>query len=174
MAIPSDADSIQETLLHEVGFRLIVDPVWSLSPARIESVSTGFVSLHMTNRSSRVLHFNRFDTLRLTLSDAQGRVYLLDGGRDATRPAPAISPPIQPGASHEIRLPAELVRMPGGQGLRWLGAEDFGGIWYFDDLTPGTYFLMGIYENDRSRIGEGEPVWTGRVETPVCVLKIME
>ncbi len=163
---------IEEVIANEVGFRLRVEIQDPLTSDGVESATSGNVSLLITNRSNRSLYFNRFDTFRLGLKDSNGREFGFDGGRDATRPGQTLSHLIESGATHEIRLPAEWVPIPDSNEYRLSGSEEFGGIWYFDGLLPGTYFLRGIYENDKAKVGSWEPVWTGIAETSPYEIRV--
>lgn len=173
-SLDSDSNLISspETLVNGVEFRLISNAAWTVRSAQVDEATSSFISLRMTNRTNQPIYFNRFDTFRLGLADSKGGEFGFDGGRDATKPAPALSSPIAPGATHEIQLPARLENAAVGEKRRLIGSEDFGGIWYFDPLAPGKYFLRGIYENEKSKIGDKAPVWTGVVETPPLPIEV--
>ncbi|MCA9412608.1 MAG: hypothetical protein KC944_15445 [Candidatus Omnitrophica bacterium] len=169
-----DSKDPGEVLVHDAGFRLIAPRVWSGHSTEIQNSTDETITLVIANHGSHPVYFNRFDTFRLALKTESGEEILFDGGRDGTRAAPTVSPLIEPGATHEIVFPANLVPSPNGSEFRLSGTEPFGGIWYFDGLTEGEYFLQGIYENDRSKIGDWEPVWTGKARTRPIQIEIRQ
>jgi hypothetical protein len=49
---------------------------------------------------------------------------------------------------------------PGKPGLRLIGSDVSGGVWYVDGLTPGRYTIAFHYEN---KLREGPPATTSAV-----------
>jgi len=61
---------------------------------------------------------------------------------------------------------------PDGKTLRFGGDDGFRGIWFYDKLSVGKYFVSIKYGNQKTFKKAGEPVWTGKVETRLCEVGI--
>lgn len=147
-------------------FEMVADRVWRIPAPGDGAGSVVELALRITNLTKTPLRFNRFDTLRLALFAPDGRAVPFEGGRNATRPGEAVSPPLLPGEALVISRQRRLIPLKNG-GLRLIGSEEFGGIWYFDGLGPGRYKVQCIYGNLVSGIGDVNAVWVGEAATPL-------
>ena len=146
-------------------FETVADRVWNIPALGDEAGSVVDLALRVTNRTEGPLRFNRFDTLRLALFAPDGKALPFLGGRNAVRAGKGVSPPLLPGQTLVISRQGRLTRLKDG-GLRLIGSEESGGIWYFDGLGPGRYRVQFIYGNGKSRIGDLDAFWVGEVTTP--------
>ena len=151
-------------------FQGIADAVWRVPEPGAESdINLG---IRITNRRDTELRFKLFDTLRLVLISPQGKSLLYDGGRDGTKAGETVSRPLAPGESLTISRRAQLKWIRNGQSLRLIGSDDFGGIWYFDNLGPGTFELSFEYENKTRGPDNAPPIWIGEVRTSPLKVEI--
>lgn len=114
------------------------------------------LDLRVTNRSETSLRFTNFDTLRLVLRDANGKVISIGGGRDRTLP-PGVKdcPLLAPGNSVLFSLDAALYWRDGI--LRLGGSDGFGGLWFFAGLQPGVYEFRIGYSQSSNQLVLGTP-----------------
>jgi hypothetical protein len=152
-------------------FETVADRIWKIPAVGDEAGSVVDLALRITNRAETPLRFNKFDTLRVALSGPDEKALPLHGGRNVTRAGQAVSPPLLPGQALVISRQGRLTRLKDG-GLRLMGSEEFGGIWYFDGLGPGRYKVQFIYGNPTSRIGDADAVWVGEVTTPAVEVEV--
>ena len=144
-------------------FEVTGNRAWSApDPGEETEIDLG---LRITNRSNRAVGFNRFDTVSMTLSNADGAVLRMDGGRNAPRASEPVSELLEPGESFVIDRSARLAWRADGRTMRLIGSDGFGGVWYFDGLRRGTWRVQFVYENRRGKIGSGYSVWTGKAVT---------
>jgi hypothetical protein len=152
-------------------FEAVADRIWKIPAPEDEAGSVVDLALRITNRTETPLRFNKFDTLRLALFAPGGKALPFLGGRNAVRSGEGVSPPLLPGQTLVISRQGRLTRLKDG-GLRLIGSEESGGIWYFDGLGPGRYKVQFIYGNARSRIGDLDAFWVGEVATPVVGIEL--
>jgi len=152
-------------------FETVADLVWKIPAAGDETGSVVDLALRITNQTETPLRFNRFDTLRLALFAPDGKALPFMGGRNAVRAGQGAAPPLLPGQTTVISRQGRLTRLKDG-GLRLIGSEEIGGIWYFDGLAPGRYKVQFIYENHRSGTGESDAFWVGEVTTPAVGVEV--
>jgi len=152
-------------------FEIVTDRVWKIPALENEAGNVVDLALRVTNKTRAPLRFNRFDTFRLALSAPGGKALPFLGGRNAVRFGEGVSPPLLPGQALVISRQARLIRLKDG-GLRLIGPEESGGIWYFDGLGPGRYKIQFIYGNRSSRIGSLDEFWVGEVTTPAVEVEL--
>jgi hypothetical protein len=152
-------------------FEMVADRIWKIPAVGDETGSVVDLTLRITNRTETPLRFNKFDTLRLALFAPEGKAFPYLGGRNGVRGGGGASPPLLPGQALVISRQGRLTRLKDG-GLRLIGVEESGGIWYFDGLGPGRYKIQFIYGNDRSRIGDLDAFWVGEVATPAVEVEL--
>ena len=151
------------TAVNAADFEVTGTRIWSApAPGAETTIDLG---LRITNRSNRAVRFNRLDTVSMTLSDPDGAVLRMDGGRNAPRAAETVSNLLAPGESLVIERSAKLLWLPDGSALRLIGSDGFGGVWYFDGLRRTTWEFRIAYENLRAQIGSRTSVWTGKAVT---------
>lgn len=155
--------------VNGASFEAIVDPVWKI-PALSDTQGVMIhLVLRVMNQTSSGLYFNRFDTIRLNLMDAQGHSLQFDGGRNAVRPGEIISPLLMPQHHLDFSRNAQLIWTK-DKALRLIGSDDFGGIWYFDGLKPGKYRLEIHYESHKPVIANTDAIWVGTATTKAVEL----
>lgn len=121
------------------------------------------LALRLTNLGSMPIRFRLLDTVSILVRDPEGRVHRLEGGRDGTRAAPELSPPVAPGRSLVIDRPARLRRT--AEELRLEVEDEFGSRWLLTGLVAGTHGVSFVYENQPSS-DEVEGVWIGTATSP--------
>lgn len=158
-----------EAMTQDIEVEVVTPPVY---PVPVPGQETRIpLALRIINRRTTPLRFNQFDTVYLLMTDAAGTVLRMDGGRDRTRIAETISPPIAPQDSLVIERPARLLWRDDGS-LRLVGDDEFGSVWYIDDIHPGSYLLQFRYENQKTRDADGPPIWTGKAATPAAEVEL--
>lgn len=124
------------------------------------------VDLHFrwTNQATRSTHFRIIDTMTVSLQGLDGRERTVSRGRDATNRAARFSPAIPPGQSYSLDLAAKLEARDGGT-FRLSCPDGVGGLWWIDEVKPGSITLRITYANDRATTDSGGPLWTGQARS---------
>jgi hypothetical protein len=125
------------------------------------------IGFRISNPTKKDLVFNLFDTLDLSMQDADGKGLTTLGGRKATSPAPPVHVPA--GKSKVVSWGAELEWVAEGKVLRLRGSDGSGGIWYVDDLKAGKYRVDLHYANEEKDDGS----WLGEVQTETVEVEIV-
>jgi hypothetical protein len=178
--IMATSDPVRE---NGIEFQAVAQAHWPVPAAGEKSdIQTG---LKVTNRTERVVKVNLFDTVRIVLKDSAGRSLPLLGGRDRTTyPDPLV---LAAGESKTIARNAALEWLKAGDGLRLIGQDGTGGVWYFDGLKPGNYTLSFEYENSEQMVQnlpnrpaphaidlKAGPYWFGKAKTKEAAVEIVE
>ncbi len=170
-------------------FRAVGETTWQL-PAG-DAKQEFELALHITNRSSRSLRFNRFDTVRIVLTDESGIPIPPRGGRDKTL---FLEPLIlHPGETQVIARRGLLQQDQGHFDWTVTGQDGTLGWWRFENLQPGRYVVTFICEstaqanehiaNHHKRLrktapasipAENPPFWVGKATTHELFIRITE
>ena len=178
--IAAATDPVRE---NGIEFQAVVQARWPI-PAAGEKTEIQ-LGLKVTNRTEKVVQINLFDTVQIVLKDATGRSLPIQGGRDRTTyPDPRILAPAEAGT---IARNASLEWLKNGDGLRIIGRDGTGGIWYIDGLKAGKYALSFEYENTEQMVRDlpnrpaphaidlkAGPYWYGKVKTKEAEVEIVE
>jgi hypothetical protein len=154
---------------NNVRFEIIADTFVRIPKAGAETPIK--ISVRITNADKRLLRFDTFDTIAVSLTDSSGYQLQLDGGRDGLRPGNRFTRQLKPGDNLLIGFAAKLV-WASETNLRLIGADGFGGVWYFDNLSPGTYKLAVIYASPAPEAPTKDPTWKGRVVIPAVRVEL--
>jgi hypothetical protein len=111
------------------------------------------------------------DTVQVLISDENGTVLPVGGGRNRTRPGLSISPVVPPGRSYTLTRMVHL-RWQGGDHVTLTGDDGFGGVWTVADVRPGKYHLSIKYEVDRGNAASSHECWLGAAHTPAVAITI--
>lgn len=153
--------------VNEVEFRTVSTPRLAASKGdRQDWFKLGF---RITNRGSRPLYFELFETFEPCLRSADGKDIRSEYEREETCPMDPVL--IAPGKSKTILLSAFLLSQPGNDCLLVI-YDGSGGAYAFEGLAPGKHLLSFVYGHSVDNSGstelkyEGEPpYWVGDVTT---------
>lgn len=163
-------DTIHSELVEDsVRFEVFADRSVVI-PAPGES-SRATITLRITNLGTRPLQFRFVDTVWLSLTDPEGRLLPMDGGRDGTAEGKPLSDPVPPGSS-VVRDYSTLLTWTRQMTLRLQGSDGFGGIWYVDGLNTGRHLLHVVYRNRISGGNDDIRIWTGEAALPAVEIKM--
>ncbi|WP_083625002.1 hypothetical protein [Planktothrix serta] len=130
---------------------LIPQRVLTIPPNRPDAQIPVQLGLRITNQSQKPVRFTRYDTLFPLLLEPNGQRLQLGGGRNwSASPGVSDCPLLQPQESVTFFLDARLFWQDNLLRLEW--ADGFGGIWFFDDLKPGTYRIALGYSNSSTPV----------------------
>lgn len=102
------------------------------------------LGLLITNQTQRPIRFTRYDSIFPMLLGSDGQALQLEGGRNWSSP-PTVSdcPLLQPGESVTFFVDGKLFWQDDLLRLEW--PDGFGGVWFYDNLKPGTYRIRVGY-----------------------------
>jgi hypothetical protein len=145
-------------------FQIVAAHTWSAPPSG--GKKTGQLSLKITNWNDEKYCFYLVDTVQVLLLNSHGKVLECKGGRDGTTRGVTFSPALAKGDSYTVSFFCpELSLDSDDKDLRLSGSDGFGGIWYYDKLSLGKYFISMKYEYRENFKKAGVSVWKGKVET---------
>jgi hypothetical protein len=123
---------------NNVEFQAFAPPTWTLpAPGAKTRIELG---LKVTNNSDKPIQFNVFDTISISLKDANGKEARARFMRDSTFVPPALT--INKGDAALVFRDATL------DGATLSGQDGSGGVWTIDGVKPGTYTLLIRYACD--------------------------
>ncbi|MFI5380219.1 MAG: M56 family metallopeptidase, partial [Tepidisphaerales bacterium] len=181
---PVVAQPVKENGLE---FQTVAQAEWPIpAPGGKTEIQLGLKVTYPVLKSAKQVpqQINLFDTVRLVLEDSAGRSLPWSYGRDrSTIPDPLI---IAPGQTKTIARNATLQWMSTGEGLRLLGRDEAGSLWWFDGLKPGKYTLAFELENtpESTQIAvnrpfrmnfvdpKDAPFWMGKVATREAAVEL--
>ncbi|MGB3512870.1 MAG: hypothetical protein WBA93_27385 [Microcoleaceae cyanobacterium] len=159
---------------------LVLEPTLLIPENKPDAQTPVKFGIRISNKTQESIRFSRFDTLYPNLFRQDGEAIPLDGGRNGTlNPKESDFPLAMPGESVTLFLDGMLSWQ--NNKLQLGGSDGFGGLWYFDDLEPGTYKFRFFYQSDRAARQIFKPeeqvleeIWTGRVATPFVEIRLVE
>ena len=154
---------------NSVQFEIISDTLVRIPKAGAETPVK--INIRATNLDKQTLRFDTLDTIAVSLTDPSGRQLQLDGGRDGMRVGNRFTRPLKPGENLLIGLSAKLV-WESETNLRLIGDDGFGGVWHFDYLAPGKYYLSVFYVAPAAQNLADDRVWEGRVVIPAIQVEL--
>lgn len=184
----SRARPTEPIVANGIEFTAIGETTWTVP--KVGAKTDVELSLRVTNRSTKTLRFNRFDTIRIELRDERGRKIPPDGGRNATILLDPLV--LHPGGSQILPRRGTLKWDQDGKVLSVGGWDGTNAFWRFGGIRPGRYSLTFMCRNDqestndierflmRRRIGvafEGSKppeYWQGDVTTKALSVRVAE
>jgi hypothetical protein len=130
------------------------------------------ISLEITNLAPQKRRFSLLDAVCIVLRDRTGNLPL-QGGRSALLNRASYTPSLAQGESYRIDyLDAKLFWDRDGK-VRLQGKDGFGGVWYYTELSPGSYWLFAGYATGQVFQEKGVvPVWVGQGSSNAVSIKL--
>jgi hypothetical protein len=191
LRIASDALRSNENEENDIRFEILVPEVKWVIPENKPGLETPIkIGIRITNNQKNPLYLGIIDpntVLFLGIEDSEGKFLPNYGGRDGT----FITPKTHPAQIHcSLLAPRQSLTFFLDAKLYWQddklilgGSDGLGGVWYFEDIKPGSYKVSFSYVNQRSvdvcfepgrqtQVVEG--LWTGTLRTPSVEIQIIE
>ena len=155
-------------------FQAVANDVWPLPAPTSGSAPDVFLGLRVTNRTANPIVLNRFDTVSMTIMDADGKVLPMGGGRDATRFLPPFT--LAPGETRTIQRDATIQALRDQHSWRIGGQDGTGGVWDCDLPRPGPYrvsFHYAYAEDGKTgrQLLRSTNCWQGEATTPAMTVQ---
>jgi hypothetical protein len=161
-SIDMDSNNLGKDAKANLSFRLATDIAkWKVPGKGANDATTIDMQLIIMNNTLSKVALYLLDTVSIEMKTADGANIPMDGGRDIIFKSAAPIIYIEPGKSYQLSRSGSLSWAKAGSILRLIGYDDFGGVWYFEDLHRGNYLIRVVYENTKNEVN-GIKLWRGR------------
>ena len=164
-------DNLRKEPIANLDFRLVTDNTWKVPGNEPNDATKVNMHLIITNNTLSKVALYLLDTVSIEVKTNAGATIPMEGGRNGILKSVAPIGYIEPGKNLQISRSGSLSWATAYSILRLTGSDEFGGMWYFDDLHKGNYLIRVIYENTKHKVN-GVRLWRGRVVTNSIGIRI--